>query len=183
MGGDPFRREVLPVDGDVVGGPDVADHLQGFLEQRGPVVEIDSEGGELPLEVADADCEGESTAGHQVQRRAGLGHDERVAVRQHDDVGDQAQRGGVRGRETHRDEGVERVVPAGLEPPLTGSGVIGEAEPVEPGCLGGRGDPGDSRPGHQLRVVRVAVHRVGDGELHSQASSAVMRPNSTALMG
>src|SRR6202046_611306 len=55
---------------------------------------------------------------------------------------------------------------AGFEPALAGRRMIGEPEAVNTGGFGGRGHRGDAVATDQLRVVGVAVHRVGDGEMH-----------------
>ena len=50
--------------------------------------------------------------------------------------------------------------------------MVGEAEPVDPGRFGGRGHFPNAGPTHQLRVVRMTVHRVRDGEVHSDQNRA-----------
>src|SRR5689334_24525232 len=66
-------------------------------------------------------------------------------------------------------------MPTGLEPPLRGCRVVGEAETVNPGRFRGRGHLADTVPAHQLRVVRMTVHRVGDGEPHDVRTARVSR--------
>ena len=146
MGGDAPGGEVPSLERVVVGGPDAADHLERLLEQRRPFVEFDAERGEFPFQVADADGECEPATGKQVERRTGLRDDERVAVGQHDDVGDQAQRRGPRRGETHRHERIDRIVAAGLQPPLGRRRMVGEPEPVKPGRLRRRRHGRDPRP-------------------------------------
>jgi len=124
----------------VVGGPDSPHHLERLLEECGPLVEINSESEEFAFEVAHADRQREATVREQVQRRPCLGYHERVAAGKHDDVRDQPQRRGVGRGIAHRDEGIERVVPARVEPALRRRRVIGEPESAEPGGLGGGGD-------------------------------------------
>ncbi len=127
---------------------------QRLLEQSGPFVEFDTQCGEFALQISDADREGESAVGQQVQRRAGLGHHERIAVRQHDDVRDQPQRRGAGGGIAHRDEGVDGVVATRLQPSLRRRRMVGEPEAVEARRLGRGRDRRDARSGDQLRVVR-----------------------------
>ncbi len=166
MGSDPLGAEMPALIGEVVGGPDTPDHLERFLEQCGTFVEVHAQCGELPLEVAHTDTEREPAVGQQIQCRARLGHHERIAVRQHDDVRDQPKRRGPRRGVAHRDERVHRVVSAGLQPSLRRRRMIGEPEAVEPGRFGRRRDGGDARTGHQFPVVRMAVHRVGERKPH-----------------
>ena len=84
--GDPACGEVTTLERHVVTGPDGADHLQRFLHEVAALVEVDAEGDELPLEIADADGEGEAAAGQQIERRPRLRDHEGVAVRKHHDV-------------------------------------------------------------------------------------------------
>ena len=99
------------------------------------------------FEVAHADREREPAPGQQVERRPCLRDDERVAVRQYDDVRNQAKRRRPRRREAHRHERVERVVAAGLEPALRRRRMIGEPEAVETRRFGRCGDPGHAVAG------------------------------------
>jgi hypothetical protein len=166
MRGDPAGAEVLALEVHVIGGPDRPDHVERFVEQVGALLEVHAEGGELALEIADADGKGESATGQQIQRRTRLGYYERISIRQHHDIGYQPQRAGAGRGVAHRHERVQRVVSAGLQPPLAGRGMVGEPEPVNAGRLGSNGDRRDAVAADQLRVVRVAVHRMGDREMH-----------------
>ena len=83
------------------------------------------------FEIADADREREPTLRQQIQRRAGLGHHERIPVRQHHDVGDQSQRRRAGRGEAHRHERVDRVVAARLQPSLRWRRMVGEPETIE----------------------------------------------------
>ena len=100
--------------------------------ERGPLVEFDSECGEFALQVPDADREREAAVGQQVQRRAGLRHHERVAVRQHDDVRDQPQGRGVGGGVPHGDEGVEASWPPASSQRCEGAGWSVNPKPWKP---------------------------------------------------
>ena len=95
---------------------------------------------------------------------------ERVAVRQHDDVGDQPDPLGDRGDVGQRRERVERVVAAGVEPLVRRRRVVGERDAVEPRGLGGAGEPGEALTGDELRVVRVGDERIGGPVLHEMGS-------------
>src|SRR6201999_3096581 len=172
---DPLGAEMRALEGDVVGCPNGPDHVECLVEQRGALLEVHPERGELSLEVADADRKGESAAREQVQCRARLGHYERVSVRQYHDVRNEPQRGGPGRGVSHRDERVQRIVSARFEPALTGRRVVGEPEAVDTGGLGGCRHLGDPVAGDQFRVVWVAVHRVGDGEFHLPLSLAERR--------
>ena len=157
---------MLSLKRDVIFGPDGADHLQRFLEQLGTLVVAHTQRRELPLEITDTDRERESAAREQVQSRARLGHHKRVSVRQHHNVRNQAQRRRRSGSETQSDKRIYGVVSPGFQPSLRWRRVIGETEPVDPGRFGGRGHFPNAGPTHQLRVVGMTVHRVGDGEVH-----------------
>src|SRR5258708_7012757 len=119
-------------EGDVLGGPDRLEHVEGLVEQVVALGVVDPECRVLALEVSGARREGETPARKEIEGRAGLGDDERVPVRKNHDVRDQPQRRGPGRRETHRHERVEGVVAAGLEPALRWRGMVGEAEAWNP---------------------------------------------------
>ena len=178
VGRDAAGVEVAALEGHVVAGPDRLQHVERLVEQLVALGVVDAERRELSLQVAGADGQREAAAGQHVERGGCLGDHERVAIRQHDDVRDQPQRGGVGGREAEGDERVEGVVAATVEPALRGRGVVGEPEAVEPRRLRGRGHGCDPGARHQIRVVRVRDERVGDGEPHASIPSRPASANS-----
>src|SRR4030095_7873389 len=70
-------------------------------------------------------------------------------------------------RERQRDEGVERVVAATVEPAMRRERVIGHVTGVEAGALRGAGDLGDGRLRDELGRAIDALGRQGDGESHA----------------
>ena len=113
-----------------------AHHVDRLVGELVALVEVDAQRGELGLEVAGRDPEDHAPARQHVEAQHRLRGQERVAVRQHEDVRLHAQPGGRRGRERQRDERVERVVPAACEPLDVGRGMVGDEARVEAGVLG-----------------------------------------------
>lgn len=166
MRGDAAGAEVLALEGVIIGGPDSPDHLERLVEQRGTLVVGHPERGELAFEIPDSDRQREPPTGQQVQAGAGFGHHEGIPVRQHHDVGHQTQGRRMCGGKGHRHERVQRIVTTGVEPALGRSRMIGEAEPVESGGFSRGGHRRNSAATHQIRMVRVGVHRIGDAVAH-----------------
>ena len=102
--------------GELVLAPDAADHLDRFIEERVALLEVDAQRLVLAADVAGGDGEREPSVGQRVECRRRLGHQERIAVRQHEDVGDQAQPVRDGGTEREGGERVEGVVAAGVQP-------------------------------------------------------------------
>ena len=113
--------ERRPLVSEVVLGPDAQDHLDGLVEERVALIEVDAESVVLRPQIAGGDGEREPPAGERVECGPGLGHQERVAVGEHQDVRDQPQTIGHRGAEGQRGEWVESVVSACGQPALTRS--------------------------------------------------------------
>ena len=130
----------------LVGAPHAAHRLERLVEQLVAPLEVDAERAVLAAQVAGRDREREAPTGQRVDGRRRLGHEERVAVGQHDDVRDQPDPLGHRGDEGQRGERVERVVTAGLEPLVRRRRVVGERDAVEPGGLGGAGEAREALP-------------------------------------
>ena len=108
----------------------------GLVRQVVALLERDAERRELLLEVAGPDPEDDASARQRVERRDGLGEEERVAVRGDAEVRVEPHRRRRRGRHRERDEGIERVVTARLEPAVGRERVLGHEHGVEPRRLG-----------------------------------------------
>ena len=89
-----------------------------------------------------------------------------------------------RGAEGQRGERVERVVPAGGQPALTRSGMVGESDSGESRRFGSHAEPGQAGLRQELGIVRVGDQRVGDPEFHSgrlaPESGRIVRPGRTS---
>ena len=81
---------------------------QRRLDVGAPAGEVDAQQGELTLDVPGADAEHRPAGGQAVEGGEGLGHLQRVVVRQGDHVAEQPHRGGDPGQEAERGD---RVVP------------------------------------------------------------------------
>ena len=99
VGRDASGVEVPALERHVVARPDGLEDGQRLIEQLVALGVVDAQRRELALQVAGAHGQREAPTGQHVERRAGLGHHEGVAVRQHDHVGDQADPVGGRRRE------------------------------------------------------------------------------------
>ena len=167
---DRRRGVAAALEAVLVGGPHPAHRFQRLVEQLVAPLEVDAERAVLAAQVPGRDREREPASGQHVDRRRRLRHDERVAVRQHDDVRDEPDPLGDRRDVGHRRERVERVVPAGVQPLVRRHRVVGERDAVEPGRFGGAGEAGQPLAGHELRVVGVGDERVGGPVLHGMSS-------------
>jgi len=88
------------------------DDLQGLVEELVALVEVDSERVELGLEVPDPHAEHEAPVREPVEGGRRLRDEQRVAVGEHGQVGEQPDPLRDRGRVAERDERVERLVAA-----------------------------------------------------------------------
>ena len=143
-----------------------------LVEQLVALVEVDAEGAELGLQVAGAHAERQPPAGQHVEAHRRLRGEERVAVRDDAEVGEQPHGGGrAAAANDERDERVERVVAAGGEPLVFGVRVLGDEHAVNPASSAARAHDGD-RVGADELVARVdAVRREPDVELHTRPAS------------
>ena len=128
----PDAVKPVPFVREVVARPDPAQHLQRFVEEFVPPVEVDAERAVLAAEIAGRHRQHEPTVGERIEGRRGLRHEERVPVGEHDDVGDQPQSFGDGGDQRERDEWVERVMAAGREPLCDGAGWSVNPRPSNP---------------------------------------------------
>ena len=133
-------------------------------------VEIDAERRELAAQVAGSDAQDHPAAGQHVEAQDGFRGQEGVAVRQHHDVGLQAQRRRRGGRERQGHEGVERVMPATVQPAMRRERVVGHVAGIEARVLGGTRDLGDGRLGHELGGAIDTFGGQGDGVAHDVSS-------------
>ena len=143
--------------------------VDGLVEQPAAVGERHLEGVELALHVPGADAEDRPPAGQRVERRPGLGHHERVAVRQHVDVAEQPDPLGDRGQVRQRGDGVP---PRGAHRLRLGGrhrDVVAHGDVVEPGGLAGLGDLHQlGRAGRRLpRLHEDGALRL-DRQLHAE---------------
>ena len=179
------RAEVATVEHDTVGRPRRDHRVDRLVGELVAFVEVDAERAELRAQVAGRDAEDHPTARQAVEAQHRLRGEERVAVRDDEHVRLQPQRRGRRARDREHDERVERVVTAGLEPPIVGERMIGHVTRGEAGGLGRRRELGDRGAGHEL-VGRVdAVGRQPDRELHhaDQAETGAERAPRTRRPG
>ena len=60
VGGDAARGELGPLVGEVVGGPDGLQHLEGLVEELVATLEVDAEGPVLAAQIAGGYRQGEA---------------------------------------------------------------------------------------------------------------------------
>ena len=91
---DPDAAEVVEatLEVDDRPGPELAQHVDLLLEDRRPVGEVDAEPVVLGRVPPDADGHPEAATAQQVDRRDLLGHQRRLALRQHEHARDELQR-------------------------------------------------------------------------------------------
>ena len=143
-------------------------HVERLVEQGVALVEVHTQREELRLLVAGAETEDEAPTRQPVERRRRLGHEERVAVRRDGEVREQPETLGHRGRIRERDERVEGLMTARVQPSGAGDGMLGEGEAVPAGLLGGAGDHID-RPRVEHVALRPRGLRVLVDELHQRS--------------
>ena len=143
IGGQPLGVDADALEGEVVLGPHPAEDLDGLVEQRVALLELDAQAPVLATQIAGGHGQGEAVLRQHGHGGHHLGDDEGMTVGEHDDVGDQADPLGHRGAEGQRHEGIQRVVAPGLEPPVGRRRMIGESDPVEPRGFRGPGEFGD----------------------------------------
>jgi hypothetical protein len=146
----PTRGEVPTLVPDVVAAPHALHHLEVLVEEVVALVEVDTEGGELRLQIPGGSAERHPAPGEHVEAEHRLGAEEGVAVRGDVDVGEQPElaRGGRGERE--RDEGIEGVVTAGVEPAGVARRVVGHVHTRETGSFGRGRDLHDCMARHEL---------------------------------
>jgi hypothetical protein len=132
--------EVQPFVREVVGRPDPPDDCE-TSSKRAFRSSKSTPRARIRLEVTGGDGEHEPALRQRVERGRSLGDEKRVAIREHQDVGDEAESLRRPGDDAERHERVERVVAAVHEPAMRRRWVVGEADPVEPQILGPRGEP------------------------------------------
>ena len=162
----PRVRKFRPIDLDLVVGPDAAHHVDRLVGELVALVEVDAQRRELGLEVAGRDAEDHAPAGEHVEAQHRLRGEERVAVREHEDVRLHAQPCRGRGRERQRDERIERVVAAAREPLDVGRGMVGDEARVEAGVLRGRRARHHRLAGDELLGAVDVVGGQPDREAH-----------------
>ena len=150
LGGVAGALEAVPI-----GAPHAAHRLERLVEELVAPLEVDAERAVLAAQVAGCHRQREPTAREHVDGGGRLRDEERVAVRQHDDVGDQPDALGHRGDVGERGERVERVVAARVEPLVGRRRVVGERDAVEARRLRGPGEAGQVLTRDELRVVGV----------------------------
>jgi hypothetical protein len=119
------------------------------------------------LEVADRNTRDHPPFRQDVQARQRLGGDEGIPIREHQDVGVEAQAARHRGRRSEGHEGIERVVTAAVEPLVRGERVFGDVAGVEAGALRRTGELADGLYAGELVAALHAVGRKLDGEAHA----------------
>ena len=166
--GVPARFEAVTGEAHRLTRPRRGDRGDRLVEAVVAVLEVDAEGAELPLEVARADTEVEPPTGEHVEARRRPRREERIAVREHAEVGEHAEARRGRGGEGEPDERVEGLVAAAREPVVVGKGMLGGVHAVEAGRLGRAGDGGDALGAHELRPEVDVVGGQGDVDLHAR---------------
>ena len=123
--------EVAALVGDRLARPGQGQDLEGLVEELVALVEVDAEGPELRLQVAGGRAQDHPPARQRVEGGHRLRQQERVAVGDHGDVGEEPQPLGCRRGPGEGDEGVEGVVAAGVQPAVRRHRVLGEGQGVE----------------------------------------------------
>src|SRR5690606_4464474 len=167
--------EAVTVERHRLAGPRRAQRAQGLVRALVARCEVGAERRELACEVAGGDAQHEAPAREHVERRGRLRDQERVAIGQHQHVGEQAQARGRRGRERERDEGIERVVAAGRHPARGRHRMIRHAHRVEARRLRGARHLGDRFRRQQFGPGVDPIGRKLNGEAHGDIRYAAFR--------
>src|SRR5262249_36471943 len=104
---DARERDEASREARLVLAPDREHRLQVLLAPRSLGGEGDAERFELGTQIADADAEDQPASRKLVERVQLLGHQQGISLRQDDDPGTEANRGGVRRGEREPDRRVE----------------------------------------------------------------------------
>jgi hypothetical protein len=145
-------------------------HGQRLFEQLVALVVVDAQRVELTAQIAGRDTEGQPPTREHVETQHTLRGEERIAIRQHHDVGLHPQRRRRRGGERQRDERIERVMTARVEPLLISGRMIRDVHRVEAERLGVARHLGDRRAGEEL--VRRVDLRGGETQSEPHAPEA-----------
>ena len=105
-------------------------------------------------------------------------NDEQVglAIRQHDEVGEEPEPSRRRCREGQAHEGVEGVVSSRLAPSLARSGMLGEEDGAEAGLLGRARQLAQRLAGEKLRRWWARQERQAVSDLHGASSLSSSGP-------
>ena len=148
--GDRPRRPALALTLVAAGAPHLWQHAQRLVEQRATVLERRAERRELGAQVTGGDTDGQTSPRHHVDARQGLRREQRIAVRQHVDVGVQTDPPGHHRRGRERDGRFEGLVSPAGEPAVIGRRVVGHVGRVEPESFVRARELGDRGAGDQL---------------------------------
>ncbi len=160
------RAEVPALGDELVLRPHAAHDVDRLVGELVALVEVGTQRRELRLEVAGGDAEDDASAREHVEAEHRLRGQERIPVREHEDVCLHPQLRGRRRRERERDERVERVVSAAREPLGVRGRVIGHEARVEACALRRRGAGHHRVARDELRRVLDVVRRQPDRESH-----------------
>jgi hypothetical protein len=151
--------EVITVEAELAPRQRCNEGGEVFVGELVPASEIHTERAVFAFEIAGADAEGDTAAGEAIQRSHGAGDEKRVAVRQHQDPGLQAQRacGGTEQGEHH--ERVLGVVSACIEPARGGAGMVRHQSCVKACGVECLSDLGDGVGGQELLGCFDVVER------------------------
>jgi hypothetical protein len=183
--GVPARFESVAREAHRLTRPRRRDRGDRFVEAVVAVLEVDAEGPELPFQVARADSEVEPSTGEHVEARGRPRRQERIAVREHAEVGEHAETRRGRGGEGEPDERVEGLVAATREPVVVGKRMLGGVHAVEAGRLGRPGNRSDALGAHELRSEVDVVGRQGNIDLHAHIlprRTAALRSSGSATI-